>query len=183
MIFEVANLLSKPVGTSDCITITRNHSSNKKYKNPVLTGTILTGTINMIRTDRGIWISATLKTSNSFECSRCLDEFSEQIDLHLEEEYTKTNTSSFTQIASKPYGNDANFKINTKLQLDLSDAITQYSLTSRPMKPICDTTCLGICDQCGANKNIANCFCTNSIIESKWDGLTEWQKERISKNL
>ena len=177
MIFEVANLISKPVGTSDCITITRDHSSNKRAKNPDLTGTI-----NMTRTDRGIWISAILKTLISFECSRCLNEFNHRIDLRVEEEYIEANKTSFEETESKTAENDENFKINTKLQLDLSDAITQYSLTSTPMKPICDTACMGICDQCGENKNIANCFCENGNIESKWDGLIEWQKQQVSKN-
>ena len=177
MIFEVANLISKPVGTSDCITITRNHSSNKKSKNPDLTGTI-----DMVRTDRGIWISAIFKTLIPFECSRCLAGFNQQIDLRVEEEYIEANKTSFEETESKTAENDENFKINTKLQLDLSDAITQYSLTSTPMKPICNTACLGICDQCGKNKNITNCVCENSNIESKWDGLIEWQKQQISKN-
>ena len=172
MIFEVSNLLSMPVGTSDCLALPRDHSSNKKSKN-----TDLSGTVNMIRTDRGIWISAILQTSNPFECSRCLDEFNQQINLQLEEEYLEENSSSLQQTKSKTHVNDENFKINTKLQLDLSDAITQYSLTSIPMKPICKDRCLGICDQCGSNKNINDCLCENSKNESKWNALIEWQKK------
>ncbi|GIT16682.1 MAG: hypothetical protein CM1200mP38_3390 [Dehalococcoidia bacterium] len=55
----------------------------------------------MIRTDRGIWISAILQTSNPFECSRCLDEFNQQINLQLEEEYLEENSSSLQQTQIK----------------------------------------------------------------------------------
>ena len=177
MIFEIANLLNKPVGSSDCMIITKNHSSNKHYQNPEVTGTV-----NMIRTDLGIWISAILETSKSFECSRCLNNFSHPFDLHIEEEYIGQNATSYEKIRAKTYGNDRNFKINTKLQLDLSEAIKQYSLTSTPMKPICTETCLGICDQCGTNKNLTRCDCENYTIDSKWDNLVGWHRDRTITN-
>jgi uncharacterized protein len=43
--------------------------------------------------------------------------------------------------------------------IDLDDVIREQIFLSVPMKCICQTTCRGLCRQCGANLNVAPCSC------------------------
>jgi uncharacterized protein len=42
-----------------------------------------------------------------------------------------------------------------------------------PMKPLCQDNCLGLCPQCGANRNGKSCSCEESIVDERWGALRE----------
>ena len=45
------------------------------------------GSVLLMKTDVGIWVSAHLKANNIAECGSCLEEYKEVISLEIEEEY------------------------------------------------------------------------------------------------
>jgi uncharacterized protein len=58
-------------------------------------------------------------------------------------------------------------------------AIEQIQL-SIPMKPLCDDNCLGLCPQCGVNRNRETCSCQASIADERW-GALQGIREEIAK--
>jgi len=48
------------------------------------------------------------------------------------------------------------------------------------MKPLCDDKCLGLCPQCGANRNREACSCATSIADERWGALHDI-REQIAK--
>jgi len=51
-------------------------------------------------------------------------------------------------------------------------ALEQIQL-SIPMKPLCGENCLGLCPQCGANRNRETCSCDQSMMDERWGALAE----------
>src|SRR5438128_2518635 len=44
---------------------------------------------------------------------------------------------------------------------------------SIPMKPLCDESCLGLCAECGANRNRETCSCQGSVVDERWGALQD----------
>jgi uncharacterized protein len=58
--------------------------------------------------------------------------------------------------------------------------IVQEILLSLPMKALCREDCPGLCPQCGAMKDSAECRCSNQDrIDPRWAALEDLKK-RIS---
>jgi uncharacterized protein len=55
----------------------------------------------------------------------------------------------------------------------LNEAIRQYALLARPVKPLCWEDCAGICQTCGQNLNQEPCSCPAPEIDPRWSKLTE----------
>jgi uncharacterized protein len=58
-------------------------------------------------------------------------------------------------------------------------AVEQIQL-SIPMKPLCEERCLGLCVQCGGNKNRSECSCQENLVDERWDAL-KGLRDQLSK--
>jgi uncharacterized protein len=160
MIFNVAQLLKAAVGT------TRDYDVDEWI--PSLDDRIeltkpVQGTVRLIRTNRGILVSAKLYTAAKLECSRCLEAYVEDLPIRFDEEYipvVDVVSGLPTHIPHESYA----FLINEKHELDLQPAIREYGVLALPMKPLCSTNCAGLCPQCGANLNQKKCTC---VVEAR----------------
>ena len=64
----------------------------------------------------------------------------------------------------------------TDRSISLRDLALEQIQLSIPMKPLCDDNCLGLCPQCGANRNRESCNCESSIADERWGALREIQQ-------
>ncbi|RLC69320.1 MAG: hypothetical protein DRI26_09385, partial [Chloroflexi bacterium] len=112
------------------------------------------GEVDLLRTDRGILVSGTLKTTAKAICSRCLSSFDQSLTIKIDEEYlTRAEGGAFT--------------ISEDRELDLTEAVRQYSLLTFPMKPLCRQDCAGLCPWCGRNLNLGPCGCPSSELDPR----------------
>ncbi|MDD2523789.1 MAG: DUF177 domain-containing protein [Endomicrobiia bacterium] len=85
----------------------------------------------------------------SFECSRCLCIFSQNINLCF----------------------DCSFSMEEH-EIDLAKEIKENIILNIPMSPLCKQDCQGICQFCGNNKNEKNCSCEKEVVDEfvaeKW---------------
>ncbi len=116
------------------------------------------GEVDLVRTQRGIFVSGRLETSTEAVCSRCLADFEQVLELSLEEEYL----SKFEE---------GSFAINEG-EIDLGEAVRQYTLLATPMKPLCRANCAGLCVYCGRDLNTGSCTCLNGGGDSRFSVLT-----------
>ncbi len=88
----------------------------------------------------------------SFECSRCLSFFEENVDINFDCSFTKE-----------------------EFEFDLSEEMRETVLLNIPMKPLCKKDCKGLCQICGNNKNIKDCFCEQKLkdefVAEKWSKI------------
>ena len=94
-------------------------------------------------------------------CSRCLDPFRLPVDLPLDlrywpagaldaEEPTEDRDVSEEDVDTSYYRDDV---------LDLNELLREQFYLALPMKPLCKEGCLGLCPECGADRNTAPCEC------------------------
>ena len=129
------------------------------------------GTVNMLKTDMGIWVSARLITDVPCTCSRCVEKFDQPITLAIEEEFfPHVDSNRETNVRREGEEADSPF-IDQNHTLDLRGTAREYSALNIPMKPVCRADCAGICLTCGANLNEAECGCEEGPRDSRWGPL------------
>lgn len=58
-----------------------------------------------------------------------------------------------------------------QLMIDFDPIVTEYLLTSLPMKSLCKEECLGICSECGKDLNINSCDCDTDALDPRLEKL------------
>jgi uncharacterized protein len=151
MIIDVSQQVKEPAGSS------RHYSISEDGDSPIY------GEVDLIRTDRGIYVSGALNVILRTSCSRCLSSVEQRLTLRIKEEYlTKAEEGTFT--------------ISESQEVDLHEAVRQYSLLEQPMKPLCREDCAGLCPDCGYNLNLGTCNCSPSNVDSRLAPLLKLEK-------
>jgi uncharacterized protein len=144
----------------------------------VVDGTVLhdlTGTVNFLRTDRGLLATVKATARLDENCSRCLADVTVTVGLQFQEEFVPTVDAD---TGAKVYINedDEAFRIDPQFWLDLREGLRQYILMSEPAKPLCREACAGLCPVCGADLNPGPCDCPPGLDE-RWNVLAGLKKE------
>jgi uncharacterized protein len=121
----------------------------------------IAGSMKLMRTDKGVLVSAKMSTDTQSTCSLCLKDFSQRIDVEFEEEAFHSNDGPSGGQSEAPV-------IDDKRILDLTEALEQYLYLALPVKPVCREDCQGICSQCGADLNETACVCDYETRDSPW---------------
>jgi uncharacterized protein len=140
---------------------------------PTLRG--LTGSLTLLRTDRGLLASFEGGARVRERCARCLAESDCEVDIRFEEEFIPVidaNTGARISIVE----DDDTFRIGPAFVLDLRDALREYFLIAEPLKPLCRPDCAGLCPACGANLNEEACGCAQGVDE-RWHALAGFEKK------
>ncbi len=124
----------------------------------------LVGMLTLTRTSQGIWVDGRLKFDTPVECGRCLAHFALELTLNLKELFYFPPTK-----APGP----ADYVITEDGLLDLVDPVREQAVLSIPMSHLCRPDCLGICDQCGQNRNQTMCDCEDDEIDPRLAALRD----------
>ncbi|QBD79173.1 DUF177 domain-containing protein [Ktedonosporobacter rubrisoli] len=176
MIFNVAQLLKSPVGTSIEADIDAQDvqlDEDLKITRP------LSGHARMRRINQGLlvdgWVDVTLKLT----CTRCLKEFEQPMHVAFEERFNPT-VDVLTGASLPPIEEDDVFPIDEHHQLDLTEAVRQQVLLNIPMVTLCKEDCAGLCAQCGKDLNLGPCECEPEVDMRMSVLKTLWQNQAQS---
>ena len=168
MELNVSQLLMQPSGSSreyrldEIVNLTED-----------ILGARIQGRVNLLRTNKSVWVSATLNSSIDSECGRCLIPFSYPIYLEIEEEFVPTrNPMTGTKVSPPDDDNKDYCTIDENHILDLTETVREYTIMALPMKPLCDHQCAGICPTCGLDLNTNICSC-EAPLDARWGPLLE----------
>lgn len=164
MHINVSQIMKEPSGSSSSVEVDDSVSLESGVER-----IRVRGTVGLMRTDLGVWVSASLRSEVPCVCSRCLDELAEPISMEIDEEFLPVDepaTGSSGEV-------EGNLSIDDHHILDLADAIREYATLNTPMKPMCSSECLGICLRCGVNLNDVSCVCDEAQRDSRWGALLE----------
>ena len=120
------------------------------------------GSVKLFRTVDGLWVTATLESNSPFTCSLCLEEYTQPLELVIDEETQSA--------AALEEDGGERLRIDDDI-LDLTEAVRQYLEIAPPMKPLCSPGCKGICPGCGANLNDGTCGCEAGPRDPRWEAL------------
>ena len=169
MYFNVSQLLKEGSGSTRTFDV--NDFASVQEGAPM---TPISGTVRMMRTDAGIWVSAELATYFDCECSRCVAEMEQYVRMEIEEEYLPEVDVNTGARLNFPDELSDNFYIDHTHILDMSEAIRQYFGLSMPFKLVCREDCKGLCLTCGADLNEADCPCDKVIRDPRWGALLDF---------
>jgi uncharacterized protein len=126
--------------------------------------TDLVGELSLTRTSQGIWVDGRLNYETPVECGRCLASFSLHRSLELKELFYFPPSNA---------QNPTDYVVTEDGLLDLVDPVREQIILSIPMSPLCKPNCLGICDQCGQNRNEVKCDCLEDDIDPRLAALKD----------
>jgi len=106
----------------------------------------------------GIVVTADVAAPWAGECRRCLRPVSGVVHSHVRELYEEHSDGEETY----PLRGD---------QIDLAPLARDAVLLELPQAPLCLEDCLGLCPECGANRNEGDCGHVISIIDPRWAAL------------
>jgi len=166
MLFNVAGLLSKDVGA-----IRSGSFSGEKIETDDGVFDDIEGTVEMLRTDSTVLLTAEIAAKTTQTCSRCLGSAHLDLEVLIEEEFCPVNADLgsrqghiYREPADLPA--DEALTINEKNVLDLSEVVRQGLIAALPMAPLCRPDCAGICPVCFRDRNRETCDCKEDASDS-----------------
>lgn len=166
MRYNVAQLMKEPVGATRSYELDEEGQRLEEEWGPLR----LMGTTQMLRTQRGILVTAALRTTIPAQCSRCLEEFQEPLELAIEEEYFPL-ADVFTGAPLEVPEDAGAFAISARHILDLLEAVRQAILLSEPIRPLCREDCAGLCLVCGRRLGSGHSGCRQEEVDLRWEQL------------
>ena len=130
MYFNVADVLMKSSGYKTLEIL----DEGLMFDWDGLTQAYVEGTVVIIRTDSGLWVSGDIVVLVQSDCCRCLTEAGQIVNFCLEEEYLPFRDINTGRSIIEPDDYDG-FRINDDNILDLSEAIRQYTSVFSPINP------------------------------------------------
>jgi uncharacterized protein len=130
------------------------------------------GHVRLDRVPQGIFVRAELRGVRPGECSRCLDGFSEQVEITIEELYVPQVDLVTGASVQPPEGEEDAYRINERHVLDLSLPAQQDWTMAQPIAPVCNEDCAGFCPICGIRRD-AQHECAAESTDGRWEKLRD----------
>ena len=122
-----------------------------------------------------------VKFAADFECSRCLDPypFAATSAFHVRFRPRPEITEENEEVEiTQPEELDVEFY--SERTVPLRDFAIEQLQLSIPMKPLCNENCLGLCPECGANRNKQQCGCA-APADARWGALADIRDQLAKK--
>lgn len=99
-----------------------------------------------IADSEGINVNGVLRTAFETQCAKCLKLLVEQLNASFDVRYQKASDDDETYT----YEGDT---------IDITQMILDHVLLTLPIRSVCDSSCKGLCPNCGQNLNEGKCAC------------------------
>ncbi|MFF0487510.1 YceD family protein [Nocardia sp. NPDC003482] len=125
----------------------------------------------------GVLVTGTVTAPVEGECSRCLEAFSDEIELHLTElfAYPDSATEQTTE-------EDEVYRLVDD-KIDLEPVIVDAVGIELPLQPLCEPDCAGLCPECGVRMAIAGSDHSHEILDPRWAGLAKFAADPTASDL
>lgn len=107
----------------------------------------------------GYRFQGTLSGVGTLECSRCLEAFRHDVNAEFDLFYSKEPLDSAAADSEETAEEAEMYSPLVGEQIDLSALVSEQVYLNLPLKLLCLPGCLGLCAQCGANRNLGECEC------------------------
>lgn len=166
MLINVAQMIAGPIGSVKDLDVDVTLAVNEGVRPATIKGAL-----SLMRTDGGILVQGILAAVIGCTCVRCLTSFDHGVELEIEDEYVPVRETSAR--TGRMVLEAEGLLIGSQNLLDLEPALREYAVLSAPLKPLCKPICAGLCIQCGADLNQAQCICSLPPNGSGKDNLDQ----------
>ena len=115
-------------------------------------------------------VKGTIRTELELECTRCLQKIDKKFEIPFEAAFAAPE--NYTQAKeAELQADDLDVSILEGNEIDLTELVREQSLLNLPEQIFCREDCKGLCEKCGANRNLINCNCIEQEIDPRWAAL------------
>ncbi|MGI9036042.1 MAG: YceD family protein [Pyrinomonadaceae bacterium] len=139
-------------------------AENVKLKNPVrVTGKVSRG---IAQTN----VAGKIFAEAEIECARCLQATEQNLEIPFKAAFV--TPENYTQAKEAEIGTeDLDVSIFKGDKIDLNELVREQILLNLPEQIFCRADCRGLCEKCGANRNLINCNCIEKEVDPRWSAL------------
>ena len=116
-----------------------------------------------------IRVTGKLDVELEAECDRCLESVRFPVRNDFDLFYRPAIEDAAGEIEIDPGETEIGFYKGDGIEL--AEVLREHVLLSLPMQQICRPDCLGICPQCGRNRNTGSCDCDPRLLDNRWEAL------------
>jgi len=109
-----------------------------------------------------IWVRGSVQVVVLQQCSRCLADFGQPLELEFQVFCAKVRPHS-TIGPSQLDEEDGGVHFHDGRVLTLDEEIREAVILGLPMRPVCKESCLGLCPHCGEDRNLGPCRCERGL--------------------
>lgn len=113
----------------------------------------------------GVLVTGTVTAPLTGECGRCLEEFSDELELGL------TELFAYPDSATEQTTEEGEIYRLVDDHVDLEPVIIDAVGLALPLQPVCSPDCPGLCSECGIRLAIAESGHSHEILDPRWAGL------------
>ena len=125
----------------------------------------------------------TVEFTADFECSRCAEPFpfaaASPFHIRFQPRPEATEENDEVEITDEA---ELDVEFYTERSVPLRELAVEQVQLSIPMKPLCNENCLGLCPECGVNRNREKCKCEASHVDERWGALADIRDQIAKKN-
>lgn len=116
------------------------------------------------RTPQGLISEVAVSAQTAAECSRCLIPLTQGIATEFTElfAFDERNTTDSQLLLPKNH------------QIDFAPIIREYLILDMPLTSLCKSDCLGLCPECGVNRNDEDCGHVQESFDPRFDVLKDF---------
>lgn len=152
------------------------HLSEKLLLDDISLASPVEGDLSLLKTGSEISVTGTLRAEINQDCSRCLKEFSTELNMPLNVVFhpvTELGTDSH-----ELKNDEMDMEFYEGEELDLRELMKEQVLLSVQMKPLCKEDCKGICPSCGTDLNTGSCSCRSEKTDPRMAALSKYFEKR-----
>jgi uncharacterized protein len=120
-----------------------------------------------------------LSTKVELKCARCIEPVVQDLSSEFDLLYRPASTiTREEEVAINEADTEIGYYQGEGILLE--DALKEQILLTVPIRVLCNEDCLGLCPQCGHNRNISPCGCAEKVSDPRWAALAEI-KEKLKQ--
>lgn len=115
-------------------------------------------------------VEGEIKAEAEVDCTRCLSAFNLKLEIPFKVAYV--SEENYTQAQEAEIKNeDLEIAIYENEEINLDELVREQILLNLPTQAFCKEDCKGLCEKCGANKNVKSCDCESREVDPRWAAL------------
>ena len=115
-------------------------------------------------------VKGTIEAELEIDCTRCLQNIDKKFDIPFEAAFVAPE--NYTQAKeAELQAEDLDVSVLEGNGIDMTELVREQILLNLPEQIFCREDCKGLCEKCGANRNLINCNCLEEEIDPRWAAL------------
>jgi len=117
-------------------------------------------------------VEGSIDTQANIACIRCLETVGVPLKFDFVSRFVGTEYFGASN-EHELHGEDLDYDAIEGERLDLNALVREQLLLNMPQQIFCREDCCGLCEKCGANRNLIDCKCETDEVDPRWAALKD----------